>query len=93
MTTEQQAVPVPREKDKNYAIVVNAQPFTVATHEVTFAQIVKLAFGAQSDDPDKTFTITYRKSDNARHDGTLVEGGMVKVKNGTVFNVTSTTRS
>ncbi|MCM0673578.1 multiubiquitin domain-containing protein [Micromonospora phytophila] len=93
MTIEQQAVPPPREKDKHYAIVVNAQPFTVATHEVTFAQIVKLAFGAQGDDPDKTFTITYRKSDNAHHDGTLVEGGTVKVKNGTVFNVTSTTRS
>ncbi|MEU5554077.1 multiubiquitin domain-containing protein [Micromonospora sp. NPDC047793] len=93
MTIEQQAAPASREKDKHYAIVVNAQPFTVTTREVTFAQIVKLAFGVEGDDPDKTFTITYRKSDNARHDGTLVEGGTVKVKNGTVFNVTSTTRS
>jgi hypothetical protein len=93
MAIEQQTVPSSRETDRHYAIVVNAQPFTVATREVTFAQIVKLAFGAEADDPDKTFTITYRKSDDARHDGTLVEGGTVKVKNGTVFNVTSTTRS
>ncbi len=93
MAIQSQAVPAPREKDKEYAIVVNAQQFTVTTREVTFGQIVKLAFGAEADDPDKTFTITYRKSDDARHDGTLVEGGTVKVKNGTVFNVTSTTRS
>ena len=38
-------------------------------------------------------TVTYRNADSDRREGTLVEGQKVTIKNGTIFNVTATTRS
>jgi hypothetical protein len=80
-------------KLKTYDIVVNAQQHTVANKEISFAEVVTLAYGADATNPDKTFTVSYRKSDNNKHDGTLAAGDSVKIKDGTVFSVTSTTRS
>jgi hypothetical protein len=79
--------------DKDFDIVVNGEPHTVEDARVTYEQVVRLGFAAEADDPNKTFTVTYRKAAGPSHDGKLVEGGSVEVKNGTVFNVTSTTKS
>jgi hypothetical protein len=81
------------EHETSFDIVVNAQRFTVQTRVLTFEQVVALAFPNEASDPNKTFTVTYRKSDEARHEGTLVAGHSAKVKDGTVFSVTFTTRS
>lgn len=80
-------------KPKTYNIIVNAQPHTVTDNRISFAEVVELAYGPEANDPNKTFTVTYRKSDNNKHDGTLAEGDSVKIKDGTIFSVTSTTRS
>lgn len=74
-------------------IIVNAEEVMIAGHRLTYEEVVRFAFGAEAENPDKSFTVTYRKSAEAKHDGTLIEGQEVKVKEGTVFNVSSTTRS
>jgi len=79
--------------DKDFDIVVNGEQHTVEDAQVTHAQVARLAFAAEANDPNKTFTITYRKAAGPAHDGKLVEGATVEVKKGTVFNVTSTTKS
>lgn len=79
--------------EKQFAIIVNAQEVTVTSHRLSFDEVVRLAFGADAENPDKSFTVTYRKSAESKHDGTLVEGQSVTIKEGTVFNVSSTTRS
>jgi Multiubiquitin len=76
-----------------FPIIVNAEEVTVTGHRLTFEEVVRFAFGAEAENPDKSFTVTYRKSAEAKHDGTLVEGQVVTIKEGTVFNVTPTTRS
>jgi hypothetical protein len=76
-----------------FQIIVNAEEVTVVGHRLTFEEVVRFAFGADAENPDKSFTVTYRKSAEAKHDGTLVEGQVVTIKEGTIFNVSSTTRS
>jgi ribosomal protein L13 len=76
-----------------FDIIVNAEEVTVTGHRLTFEEVVRFAVGADAENPDKSFTVTYRKSAEDKHDGTLVEGQEVKIKVGTIFNVSSTTRS
>ena len=91
MSTQAEAAQAP---DHDYSIVVNGQPQTVESAVVSYNQVVKLAFPAGSPDPNTTYVVTYRHADQAKHDGTLVEGQTVHVrKEGTVFNVTRTTKS
>ena len=75
-----------------FEIIVNARPKTVTGPDVTFEQIVQLAFpGAH--DPNVVFSMSYRHAASKPPSGELGAGGVVKVKNGTVFNVTRTTQS
>jgi Multiubiquitin len=39
------------------------------------------------------FTVTYRRGEGNKPEGTLVEGETVKVKEGMIFNVTATDKS
>ena len=83
----------PHKPEKTYDIVIDAQPFTVTHDELTFEEVVYLAYGEAADDPNKVFTVSYRKSAEHPHDGSLTAGETVTIKNGTVFSVTPTTRS
>lgn len=75
-------------------IVVNGRPKTVDGKEVTFDQIVRLAFDNPPHGGDTIFSVTYRKGGNEnRPEGVMVEGDTIKVKKGTTFNVTATNRS
>lgn len=73
-------------------IIVNARPKVVLDPEVTFDQIVQLAFPG-SHDPNSVFSITYRKAASIPPQGELGVGGSVKIKKGTIFNVTKTDKS
>ena len=83
----------PYSDDKGFSIVVNGRERTVEAEELTFHQVIALAF----DDPPTGefvgFLITYRGAGGRKPDGTLTEGASVKVKNGTIFNVTVTDKS
>ncbi len=80
-------------QNKEYNIIVNGRPKTVTTKDLTFAQVVALAFDNPPSGPNIVFTITYRKAEGNKSEGTLVEGGTAKVKDGTIFNVTATDKS
>jgi hypothetical protein len=86
--------PVAGSHDKSVIIVVNGRERTVTKDELTFNEVVKLAFDNPPHGVNTLFTITYRKGGNEhRPEGHLVEGGTVKVKKGTIFNVTATDKS
>ena len=82
------------EHGKTFTIIVNGQEKTVTDHTVSYAEVVQLAFPEMTGNPDVIFNVTYRKSDNEHKPaGTLSEGQDVKVKDGTIFDVTPTTKS
>jgi hypothetical protein len=81
-------------EDRTTEIIVNGRPREVVGPEVTFDQIVKLAFENPPHGAETIYTVTYRKGGNDhRPEGIMVEGDTIKVKKGTTFNVTATNRS
>jgi hypothetical protein len=73
-------------------IIVNGRPRVVLGQTVTFEQIVQLAF-PDLHNPNSVFSVTYRKAASTPPEGELGAGGVVKIKKGTIFNVTQTDKS
>ena len=61
--------------------------------EISFGQVVTLAFDPPPSGPNIVFTVSYRKGAGRPPEGTLVAGGRAKVQDGTVFNVSFTDKS
>lgn len=81
-------------REHDYIIIVDGQKKVVPSDVVSYAEVVELAYPGQSGDPKYTFTVTYRHAAGEKHEGTLLTGQTVHVrKEGTVFNVTRTTKS
>jgi hypothetical protein len=79
---------------KTVTIIVNGREKEVEGKEITFAQVVALAFETPPHGGDTIFSVTYRKSGNEHQpEGVMVEGDVVKIKKGTTFNVSATNRS
>ncbi|MGO9922132.1 MAG: multiubiquitin domain-containing protein [Isosphaeraceae bacterium] len=78
---------------RDYDIVVNGTRAVVDNANVSYEQVVKIAFPAP--EPGVTYSVAYRDADGPHGGaGMLVPGESVKVKKeGTSFNVTPTTRS
>ena len=79
--------------EKEVTIIVNARPKVVTKKEMTFEEIVALAFDSSEGGPNILFTITYRKGEGNKPEGTLVAGETVKIKDGMIFNVKRTDKS
>ena len=82
----------PPGQEKDFTIIVNAREKTVTQRELTFDEIVILAFGPPNSDAS-AYTITYQKGPDKKEKGTLVQGESVKLKDGMIFNVTRTDKS
>jgi len=81
-------------KDKTITIIVNGREKEVPKKEkLTFDELVALAFDPVPTGEFICFTITYRKGDGNKPEGTLAEGESVKLKDGMIFNVTATDKS
>jgi hypothetical protein len=78
-----------QEKSKNYSILVNGTQETWTDHQITYGQIVELAFPGSL--ADVLFTVSYANPHGK--DGTLAAGQSTTVKDGTSFNVGKTNRS
>ncbi len=81
------------DKTKTHEVVVNGRVKTVTTDELTFEQVLHLAFDPVPNGPNWVFTVTYRRGDGHQPEGTLKPGESVKVKNGMIFDVTATDKS
>lgn len=80
------------EKKKDVTIIVNGREHQVEKSDISYAEVVALAFDSTSNDTT-IFVVTYRRGDGNKPEGTLVEEGSVKVKEGMIFNVTATNRA
>lgn len=78
---------------KDFVIIVNGQKKTITTSAATFDEIVKLAFPTPPSGANILYTVSYEDGPKANPQGSLKEGGTVKVKDGMIFNVTATDKS
>ena len=78
-------------QNKTTTIIVNGRQREVVGKNVSYSQIVQLAF--PNDQPDTNIEYTVAYANPHGKDGTLVNGQEVHVKEGMIFNVTKTNRS
>lgn len=76
--------------DEATTIIVNGREKEVNEKELTFADLVSLS--GLPTGPTIIFTVTFRRGEGNK-EGSLVEGESVKIKDGMIFNVTSTDKS
>ena len=78
--------------DKEFVIIVNGREKVFTEREITFKEVIELAFGSYDENPDIVYTVSYSKGEDKK-EGTMTVGTSVKVKDGMIFNVTRTNRS
>lgn len=74
-------------------IIVNGSPKEWGRAKITFDEVVILAFGAISHDPNVVYTVTYRKGPRENPQGVMVKGDVVCVTSKMEFNVAHTSKS
>jgi len=78
---------------REVVIIVNTREKKWDKKEISYEEVVILAFGSYSQDPNVVYTVTYSKGPENKRQGSLVKGQSVKVKNGMIFNVSQTNKS
>ena len=77
---------------KPVTIYINTRPFSFDANEITFEQVVALAFPDAPQGENVSFSVLYHRG-HGNHEGTLTASQAVKVKDGMRFDVTPTDRS
>jgi hypothetical protein len=75
---------------KTLTIMVNGRPKEWDEKEITFDQVAALAYPEPPNGGNVEYSIGYRRGEGNKPEGTLSEGGSVKVKDGMIFDVTAT---
>lgn len=88
MSTETYSAP-----GQHFTIIVNGREKIVTQHELSYVDVVRLAFDNPQFNENIVYTVTYKRGPDDRREGTMVEGDTVKVKPGMIFNVTRTDKS
>lgn len=79
--------------EKEITIVVNGTRKTVRKDDLSFDEIVRLAFDNPPYGQNTLFTVTYRRGGGNKPEGILADGEFAKTKEGMVFDVTATDKS
>ncbi len=74
----------------DFEIIVNGRAKRVTSREVSFQEVLSLAFNPVPTGPGIIFTVTYRHAAGDRKEGTLLPGETVEVRDGTIFNASYT---
>lgn len=78
---------------KDVTIVVNGTQKTVQKDDITYDEVVRLAFETPPYGENTLFSVTYRRGHGNKPEGILAEGESVKAKEGMIFDVTATDKS
>jgi hypothetical protein len=82
------------EHDQDFWVIVNGRRKDVHKRRLSFSEVVALAFPDAPPSDNTIYTVAYRNGgDDRRPEGTLVAGESVKIKDGTIFDVTATDKS
>lgn len=78
---------------KKVTIIVNASQFNVEKDDISYNEVVTLAFPDFPAHPERSYSVTYERGQGNKPSGILSPGGNVKVKDGMIFYVKHTGQS
>lgn len=81
------------EREEIKCVIVNAREKAWSNERISFDDVVKLAYGEVSTNPNVIYTINYKRGVPSKPEGIMVKGEVIYVKNKMIFNVTQTNRS
>lgn len=81
------------EKVKKVEITINGEKFIVEKGEMTYEEIVTLAFPDFPQHPERTYSVKYKKGHGHKPEGILTPGESVKIKDEMIFHVKHTGQS
>ncbi|MEW8350288.1 MAG: multiubiquitin domain-containing protein [Candidatus Thiodiazotropha taylori] len=81
------------QKPEKICIFINTEETLVEPSEISFEELVQLAFPDFPVGPNTSFTVSYRKGPEINPEGTLINGESVTITKGMIFNVTATDKS
>ena len=79
--------------DKSYDIIVNGEEEEFSGKNISYLEVVTLAFGSNANNDKTICTVTYARGHGNKPADSMVEGDSVKVKEKMVFNVVKTDKS
>jgi hypothetical protein len=82
-----------KDKEKPFHIVVNGQGKTWPKEQIGFFEVISLDPDLPKPGPNIEYTITYKNAVAPKHSGTMSQGDIVTIKNGTIFNARYTDKS
>jgi len=75
-------------------VIVNSkEPKDWSKETISFEEVVILAYGKVSTDPNVIYTINYINGVPSKPEGSMLKGDIISVKNKMIFNVTETNKS
>ncbi|MEE9361980.1 MAG: multiubiquitin domain-containing protein [Cellulophaga sp.] len=74
-------------------VIVNSKPKDWSKNTISFEDVVALAYGKVSTNPDVIYTVNYINGVPSKPEGSMLKGDVVSVKNKMIFNVTETNKS
>lgn len=81
------------DKNKLVTIIVNGTQQEEEKNEITYDEVVALAFSDFPQHPERTYSVTYERGHGNKPTGILSPGGEVRVKEGMTFKVKHTGQS
>jgi hypothetical protein len=78
---------------KEYHIIVNGRQRAVTEKEISFEEVIRFAFDPLPTGENVIFTVTYRRGEGNKPEGSMVAGDVVKVKEGMIFDARATDRA
>ena len=81
------------EEKKSVTIIVNGDPHDWPKEEISYTEVVVLAFPDSQQHPEITYSVKYKNRHGDKPEGILAPGALVKVKEGMIFTVTETGQS
>lgn len=82
-----------KDKKKTVTIIIDGTPYEVEKDDMTYVELLTLADPEYPQHPETTYSVTYKRRQGNKPEGTLSPGGTVKIKDGMVFNVSRTGQS
>lgn len=79
-------------QNKEYSIIINGRQVTTTEHKLTYDQILQLA-KIPANGATTLFIITFERGPHGNSEGTISIGGNIVIKDGMVFNVSTTNKS
>lgn len=82
-----------KEKDHEVVIIVNGSPKKWNKKQITFQEVIILAFGTYIDKPTMVYTVAYEDGPKENPEGSMTKDSVVFVKNKMIFHATATDKS